>query len=188
MTQESKPIRPGKRIYLINRDFQLRYAGAAVFVGLVTTILTAFVILFPLYIFEILRVPQFVPTPFMIAMVAAVFLNICLVAGTVVVLTHKIAGPIYSIVRNFRRVETGFWSSHVQLRQDDEMRYLARKFNDMIDGIITKGKGDLDALVRIKALAAQLPGSAGLVAAVDEMVADVSQRIYTPERPRSGNE
>ncbi len=68
--------KPSKRIYLINRDFQLRYAYAAVFVGLMSTIVTTTVLLYPLYKFEIVRIPQFLPLPIMSAMVAAALINV----------------------------------------------------------------------------------------------------------------
>jgi HAMP domain-containing protein len=141
MTQE-QAAKPSKRIYLINRDFQLRYTGAAVLVGFITTILTAFVILFPLYIFEILRIPRFLPLPFLLGMVLAILINIVLVAFMGVVITHKIAGPIYSMTRQFRKVEQGEWASHIQLRKDDDLKYLARKFNEMIDAIKRQGEAD----------------------------------------------
>ena len=48
-----------QRIYLINRDFQLRYTGAAVAVGILSTVFTSFIVLFPLYQFEILKIAQF---------------------------------------------------------------------------------------------------------------------------------
>ncbi|MGE0174386.1 MAG: hypothetical protein AB7T49_16440 [Oligoflexales bacterium] len=188
MNQKAEKAKPSKRIYLINRDFQLRYAGAAVFVGLITTILTAFVVLYPLYIFEILRVPRFVPVPFLVAMLIALVLNIFLVAFMGVVLTHKIAGPIYSLVRNFRRIEQGRWNSYLKLRQDDEMQYLARKYNDMIDALRARGVRDLEALTRVKEGLSKLPGNNPIGKEIEDMIAELNGRVYATETPRSEDE
>ncbi|MCX6129316.1 MAG: hypothetical protein NTX25_09680, partial [Proteobacteria bacterium] len=61
-------FRQKQRLILINRDFQFRYTGAAVLVGLLSTTLTCSVILYPLYQFEILRIPRFLPWPILIVM------------------------------------------------------------------------------------------------------------------------
>ena len=70
--------RPKQRLYLINRDFQLRYAWAVIWIGLLSTVVTSTVILIPLYEFQILRIPKFLPAPILLAMLLAVVLNILL--------------------------------------------------------------------------------------------------------------
>lgn len=135
-----------KRIYLVNRDFQFRYTGAAVLVGLTSTALTIFIILYPLYQFEILRIPKFLPLPILGTMFAAALINIILVGLMGVIITHKIAGPMYSMVRQFRRVENGQWYGRMGLRPDDEMKYLVRNFNEMLHGIQRQSQGDLEIL------------------------------------------
>ena len=124
-----------KRIYLINRDFQFRYTGAAALVGMLSTALSVLVLLFPLYQFEILKIPVFLPIPILGCMVAAVLTNIFFVAGMGIIVTHRIAGPMYSMVRHFRRIEEGLWHTPMRLRDGDEMKYLMRNFNGMLDGL-----------------------------------------------------
>src|SRR6186997_212279 len=97
--------KPTKRIYLINRDFQMRYTLAAVVVGLLSTILTLIILLVPLYTFEILQIPRFLPLPIFGIMAMAAFVNILSVGLMGVFITHRIAGPMYSLVRSFRRIE-----------------------------------------------------------------------------------
>lgn len=133
----------GKRIFLVNRDFQLRYTGAAVIVGLTSTILTIFLILYPLYRFEILRIPRFLPLPILAIMGMAAIINITLVGMLGIIITHKMAGPMYSMVRHLRRIESGIWSGHMRLRKGDEMGYVVRNFNDMIDGLVRIAKLDV---------------------------------------------
>ena len=94
-----------KRIYLVNRDLQLRYTYAAVLVGMVTTILTIIIILYPLYSFEILRIPKFLPLPILISMGFASMVNILIVGYFGIIITHRIAGPVYALVKGFRKVD-----------------------------------------------------------------------------------
>jgi hypothetical protein len=93
-----------KRIFLVNRDFQLRYTRAAIGVGILSTALTTTIILYPLYTFEILRIPRFLPTPILATMAMACLVNIVFLAIMGIFVTHKIAGPMYSLVRHFRLV------------------------------------------------------------------------------------
>lgn len=146
---EAQSPKARKRIYLVNRDFQFRYTGAAVLVGLTSTLLTVITILYPLYQFEILRIPKFLPLPILGTMLAAALVNILLVGLMGVIITHKIAGPMYSMVRQFRRVENGQWYGRMHLRPDDEMKYLVRNFNEMLGGIQNLGQSDLDLINQV---------------------------------------
>ncbi len=142
---EDRPKRP-KRIYLVNRDFQLRYAFAAVAVAMVSTVLTAIILLYPLYTFEILRIPRFLPWPIFGVMILAVLCNLLLLLFVGVFITHKIAGPMFSLVRAFRQVEHGNWAARLVVRSDDELKYLVRNFNEMIDGLVKIAQADSDRI------------------------------------------
>jgi methyl-accepting chemotaxis protein len=136
-----------KKIILINREFQLRYTRAALAVGLISTVLTSVLILFPLYTFEILRIPRFLPTPILVAMVFAAIVNIGFIAFMGVILTHKIAGPMYSLVKHVRLIGMGHWKTSIHVRDDDELKFVVRNFNEMIDGLLQMNAKDLE-LVR----------------------------------------
>lgn len=138
--------RSQKRIYLINRDFQLRYAWLAAFVGIISTILTGAVLLYPLYEFEILRVPRFLPWPILLGMGLAAFLNIMLIALLGIFITHRIAGPAFSLVRAFRRLEMGKWNGRLRIRDEDELHFVVRNFNQMVDALVLAAKADLQSI------------------------------------------
>lgn len=140
--------RSAKKIILVNRDFQLRYARAAVFVGFLTTCLSIFVVLFPLYIFEILRIPRFLPTPILAGMGVALLINILSLFGMGIVLTHRIAGPMYAIVRHLRRIGAGYFGVYIKQRDGDELRYVARNVNDLIDSLKNMTNYDLESIDR----------------------------------------
>lgn len=135
-----------KKVYLINRDFQFRYAGAAVVVGLISTILTSLVILYPLYSFEILRIPRFLPLPILFVMLLAAVLNIFLVGFMGIFLTHRIAGPMYGIVRYIRQIEEGDLCGRVKTRDGDELGFVVRNLNAMLDSLCNKAENELQSI------------------------------------------
>ena len=141
-----------KTMILINRDFQFRYAGAAVIVGVISTIISSLVILYPLYVFEILRIPKFLPAPILLSMLFAAFINIAMVALIGVYVTHAIAGPMYAIVREFRKVEQGDWTSKMKQRKNDDLRYLVRNYNAMMDALRNQGNYEYEELIKLRAL------------------------------------
>lgn len=161
-----------KRIILVNRDFQLRYAGAAVGVGLITTSLSVFVTLFPLYVFEILRIPRFLPWPILAGMGIALVINVASVFGMGIVITHRIAGPMYSIVRHLRRIGLGFYGYHMRIRDGDDLRYVVRNVNDMIDSLKFLTKQDLYSIDKATKLA-----EGGDLAALKQELLEFRQRI-----------
>ena len=120
-----------KQIILINRDLQFRYVRLALVIGLVATVLSTVVILYPLYQFEILRIPQFLPLPIMIGMVTALVINMIGVMLLTVVISHRIAGPIFALSREFSEVGQGVFGRQLRSRKYDDLQYLVRSFNDM---------------------------------------------------------
>lgn len=150
----------GKKILLVNRDFQLKYTKAAIAVAIVSTVLSGTVILYPLYIFEILRIPKFLPTPILGAMIAAVIINVGIIAFMGVFLTHKLAGPIYSLAREFRKVGAGIWGHTMSVRPDDDLKFLVRNYNEMAEQmkkICESDIRDLDEVISALAQGNQQP-------------------------------
>lgn len=124
-----------KRILLVNRDFQLRYARVAFLIGFITTLLTAFVILYPLYIFEILRVPRFLPFPILATMAVTILINVGALASMGILMTHRIAGPMHSLFREIRQVGRGNFCIELKSRPSDEFSYVFRNFNEMAESL-----------------------------------------------------
>jgi hypothetical protein len=119
-----------KRIFLVNRDLQFRYAKSAGVAGVISSILTATVLLYPLFVFKILVIPKFLPAPILVSMLLAVLLNIILISGFSLFLTHRLAGPVYGLLREFRRITAGFFGHEMRVRKEDELKYLIRNFNE----------------------------------------------------------
>ena len=99
-----------------------------------------------MYVFEILRIPKFLPAPILLSMLFAAFINIAMVALIGVYVTHAIAGPMYAIVREFRKVEQGDWTSKMRQRKNDDLRYLVRNYNAMMDALRNQGNYEYEEL------------------------------------------
>jgi methyl-accepting chemotaxis protein len=177
------------RIYLINRDFQLRYTRLALLVGAGSTVLTVVLILYPLFQFRILRFPMFVPPPFIAAIAAASILNFALVAWMGILITHRIAGPMFSLVRQIRKLQTGNFHGEFRIRTGDDLKYLVRNFNDLLDFLVRLTQQDrerLDVIVaKVEAARSESPGSstlAELQALAGELRGSVAARLEPPRR------
>lgn len=172
-----KPSASHKRIFLVNRDFQLRYAKAAVIVGILSTFMTAVLILYPLYVFKILVIPRFLPAPFLIAMAFAAVLNMTFIAAAGVVMTHRIAGPMYSMVRQMRRLSAGIFRSPISLRKNDDLRFLVRNYNDLVDGLVRLTESDVRQIQEIEVAIEHLVNSGAAAKDAEPKLIEVRQKV-----------
>lgn len=128
---------------MVNRDFQLRYTRAAAFVGLISSLWTGTLILYPLFVFKILQIPKFLPLPILLAIIVAVVVNIAFITFMAVLLTHRVAGPMYSLIKYMRQVERGNFSAKLKVREGDELKYVVRNFNLMVESLADYAHQDL---------------------------------------------
>jgi len=182
----SKSQRHQKKLYLVNRDFQLRYASAAALVGLLSTALTTTLILVPLYQFEILRIPRFLPWPVLVMMLAAAVVNVTLVGLMAIHVTHRLAGPMFSLVRQIRRIEEGQWFGALKLRDGDELRYIARNFNEMLSAIHKRAEDDLTIVQSVKQNIEQGAESAAALKQLLELEESLENRLGRNEENLAG--
>jgi hypothetical protein len=136
--------KPNKRIYLINRDFQIKYVKLSVVVGFGSTVLTIFLLLFPLHYFGVIRFPGFLPTPFVWGIGLAAVANFFLVGVGTILITHRIAGPMFSLVRQMRMIQSNYWDCNMTVRQSDDMQFVIRNFNDLVDSLKMSVADDLE--------------------------------------------
>jgi len=138
-----------KKLILINRDFQLRFAKVGALIGILSAFLTAVFVLVPLYQFEIIPVDRRLPIPVWMLMVIGALLNILMTVIFGIFVSHRIAGPMFSIVRRLRMIELGMWNSPMRIRENDDMDYIVRNYNEMVAGLMvtaTEDVTDLEAL------------------------------------------
>jgi methyl-accepting chemotaxis protein len=144
--------RKSKRIWLVNRDFQFRYAAAGLIAGLSSTIITATLIIYPLFAFKILTIGLFLPWPIVITISAAVVLNCVLQIVFGLLLTHRIAGPVFNLVRYLRMIGHGHWNIKMKQRSHDELAMVVRHVNEMSQSLTTAVQDDLQVLVQVESL------------------------------------
>jgi methyl-accepting chemotaxis protein len=172
-----------KKIWLVNRDFQLRYTGAGLAAGFVSTLITAILILFPLFQFKIITVGFFLPWPIFVCIFAAAILNAFVQIAFGIVLTHKIAGPMFSLIKYLRLIEAGQWKIQMRQRQGDDLQIVVRHVNEMSEGLARTVAQDLESLEKIKSIIAAPTGDIGerdlLIAGIERLMDDMNQRIST---------
>lgn len=168
---------PTKRIYLVNRDFQFRYTRMGVLAGIVSTAITTLVILYPLFVFKILVIPQFLPPPILAGMFAAAIVNVGIIVLFGILITHRIAGPMFSMVRHLRRMAVGQWRTNMRIRPGDDLHLLVRNMNDLSDALVQCATKDLELIE--KALANSPPNEA-----LSELKERIRSRIDSQVAPQ----
>jgi methyl-accepting chemotaxis protein len=170
-----------KRIWLVNRDFQFRYTGAGVAAGLASTALTMTLLLYPLFSFKILTVGMFLPLPVIIAMICAAILNFVIQVLFGIILTHRIAGPMFSIVRQLRLIAQGNWRVSLRQRQGDELQTLVRHLNEMSESLVVVAESDLQTLATIKQSMIESEANAyklgSILISIDQLMDTIESRI-----------
>lgn len=144
--------RKSKRIWLVNRDFQFRYAAAGLVAGLSSTIITATLIIYPLFAFKILTIGLFLPWPIVVTISAAIVVNCVLQIIFGLLLTHRIAGPVFNLVRYLRMIGHGHWSIKMNQRSHDELGMVVRHVNEMSESLTKAVKDDLEVLAQVESL------------------------------------
>jgi methyl-accepting chemotaxis protein len=139
-----------KKIWLVNRDFQFRYTGAGLVAGVMSTFITALLLLYPLFAFKIITVGIFLPWPILLCIVTAACLNCSVQMMFGIVLTHKIAGPMFSLTRHLRLIGAGHWNVQMRQRSGDEFRMVIRHLNEMTLSLKNCALDDLAVLELIK--------------------------------------
>jgi methyl-accepting chemotaxis protein len=155
-----------RRNFIIERNFQLKYAFLlSVIGGMVSLTLGAVIYYFirenydlflssglttsPNVVNHIQREQRFLAV---ILVSAFIFLMIFLtVLG--IFITHRIAGPVFTLRRALQKIAGGDYSPNVKLRKDDEFRTLEESFNFMMtslrertNSIITTLEASLETL------------------------------------------
>lgn len=186
-------MRPTKRIYLVNRDFQGRYVRIALAVGACSTALTLILILYPLFYLDILRWPNFVPPPFIAAMVAAAIINFAVVGWMGILVTHRVAGPMYSLVRHCRLIQEGRIPPPMRIRDTDELKFVVRNFNEALAALATKAQkergmtdGVLSSLLKDHGSADAATPTGEAMARARELRAELDFRLELVDREDKG--
>lgn len=126
------------RNFLINKNLQLRLTLKIVIPAFVLSILTGIIVftsIWPL-VTDLLSSGDitFLQTLTVISLCLGSIGIICLIAAWSIIVTHRIAGPIYRIEQDLKRVLQGENIDPIHLRRGDEFQELVKLLNQLIEG------------------------------------------------------
>jgi signal transduction histidine kinase len=119
-----------RRQYVVNREMQKRYAWSAVIIGVVSSSLSAGMLLWSFWVFNIWQ-GQRLPVQVVIVIIAVLFINVTGIYTAAVLSTSRIAGPLFNLLKQFSKLSAGDFGARASFRQNDEIHYVAKRFNDM---------------------------------------------------------
>ena len=121
-----------RRNYMVNRDLQMKFAGSALIMGLVCSLSSLAIILISFWSFGIWQ-GQRLPVMAIAAIVLSILVNMVGIVLTSILSTQRIVGPLFNLLKQFQRVSRGDFKAHVKFRAHDEIHYVARRFNEMLN-------------------------------------------------------
>lgn len=125
------------RNFLINKNLQARLILEIVLPAFLLSILSGvlvFAIIWPLATnVASAGTISFMQTLAIIGLCLASIGMICLIAAWAIVVTHRIAGPIYHIEQDLKRVLQGEHIEPIHIRRGDEFHELVNLLNQLID-------------------------------------------------------
>jgi len=137
-----------RRRYLIAKKFQLRFAGMIVFFMVIVAFFSSITMYYYLWVALGEKLANVYPQGRLIGILRtanlALFVRLLLIAPLVfvfaIVLSHRIAGPIYRIRTTLDEILKGDYSKRLFLRKTDELKDIADRINSLIDLLDKKDK------------------------------------------------
>lgn len=158
MENKKRPIRFRTK-YLIQPKFQLFFSGILIMIALLAALLVGGLIYLLVYSNNLLIVkynmqasPEFLSLLakqgriVIFAWLGSFFLIaiVLLIAG--VFLSHRMAGPIYALTREMKKIQAGDLSAHLSLRKRDEFKELKHPFNQWVESFRKMVSQDIDKI------------------------------------------
>lgn len=138
-----------RRRYVVNREFQLRFAWSAVLVGLVSSAVSSFMILLSFWSFNIWQ-GQRLPIPVMLTILFVMITNVAGIYVVAVLTTQRIAGPIFNLARQFDEISAFRFGARARFRKRDELQYIADRFNLMANSLEKRDQNLMEELRRVQ--------------------------------------
>ncbi|MEY4064656.1 MAG: hypothetical protein RIR26_864 [Pseudomonadota bacterium] len=120
-----------RRNYMVNRELQLKYAGSSLVMGLICSISSLGIILISFWSFGIWQ-GQRLPALVIAAIIFSLLVNMVGIMFTSILSTQRIVGPLFNLLKQFQRVSRGDFKAQAKFRTNDEIHYVARRFNEML--------------------------------------------------------
>ncbi|MDP2913017.1 MAG: methyl-accepting chemotaxis protein [Candidatus Omnitrophota bacterium] len=181
-----------RKHYLISRYFQLKYIGLILMLMFLTAALCSYVVYYSTMLLVGEKLANVYPQGRLMAIVNTVNFRILitmllitpLVALIGILLSHKIAGPIYRIEQVLGSMASGDLTAHIVLRKGDELTGLADHINTLTDSIksaVRIEKERLNAISNemneLRRLAASIPYANNAINRVDKKLNDLEKEL-----------
>jgi methyl-accepting chemotaxis protein len=142
-----------RKIFIINKKYQFRYLFiiiSTMLISMASVYFTVFYVIWNKVIDEFFFVPEaskkladiFVQTSQLLVIPVILLAVIFTFAG--IILSHRVAGPIFRVERVANELAKGNLDIKIKFRKGDELHELADSLNDMIMGIRSIVKEDKD--------------------------------------------
>ncbi|MDD5307947.1 MAG: hypothetical protein PHU25_11555 [Deltaproteobacteria bacterium] len=102
---------------------------------------------------------------------------ILLLSLITIIVTHKIAGPVYKMKKLFQTVDGAHLQMWARLRKGDELQDVFKEFDDMIRRLREHRRADVQELKTIQELVAEAPQAGEAVARLEKLAAGFSDSI-----------
>ncbi len=167
-----------RRNFLVDRAFQLKYTAIMVVVGAAITVLFG-AMMYQAHVdatqmmglpdkFQQVVISRYDNRLLYIVAAIAVVMS-CALAVFGVLVTHRVAGPVYIIGRYLQTLGDGQFPAMRPLRQGDELKDFFRLFQETVDQIRSRESSDVatldSALAQLEGYCARTPDAAGALGA-----------------------
>lgn len=112
----------------------------------------------------------------LLTLFAALFVLVIVVGLAGIVITHKVAGPVFKMTRQIRELGDGKWRVPAPLRKGDELGYFFEAFEHMVKSLRARQERELDKLDHAVAM---LEKAGREVALLKELQAEMRDVIDT---------
>ena len=145
------------RLFILKR-FQIRYISLIFIFMFATAILTGYTVYVTTWIMFGEKLAAVYPQGLLMDIVrkvnAALFLRLVFLSPLVIliglVLSHRIAGPIFSIKRFLKKVANGTYDETLKLRKNDELQDVAESLNRLVAKLSSDRRQRLEGAAAIK--------------------------------------
>ncbi len=143
---EQKPYR--RKHYIVRKKFQLKYVGLIVAAVLLSVLISGYTIYYNSWVLLGSKLANVYPQGMLMQIfrsvntrlvVTMVFVTM-LCAGIGILASHRIAGPVFHMIRFLGSVTNGDYSKRLHLRKKDELQDLAEAINKLVDKLESEKK------------------------------------------------
>jgi len=130
-----------RRRYIVRKELQLKYVGLILTVVLLSAVVAGYTIYYNSWallgdklasVYPQGRLAQIFRTVNIRLVVNLIFVSMFCV-GIGILTSHKIAGPVFRMVRFLNNVAEGDYTKRVHLRKGDQLQDLAEAINKVVD-------------------------------------------------------